>query len=161
MLKTCGSIHWAREGHSSAFVGSAWAIGVVCETTVFALGGRFSGPDRALPLLMLGGAIATVRWLVMASDPPAGLLLAAQASHGITFACTHLGSMLFIFAAAPPHMRARAQGWLAAAISGLSAVLIALCGPLYAHFGEVAYLAMTGLSASGLALAVVVATRRK
>ena len=162
LLNTFGSIHWAREGHSSAFVGSAWAIGVVCETTVFTLAGRwFSGPDRALLLLMLGGGVATLRWLVMASDPPAGLLLAAQASHGITFACTHLGSMLFIFAAAPPHMRARAQGWLAAAISGLSAALIALCGPLYAHFGEVAYLAMTGLSASGLALAVVVATRRR
>lgn len=161
MLNTFGSIHWAREGHSSAFVGSAWAIGVVCETTVFALGGRFSGPDRALLLLMLGGLVASVRWLVMASDPPAGLLLAAQASHGVTFACTHLGSMLFIFAAAPPHMRARAQGWLVASISGLSAALIALCGPLYGHFGEVAYLAMAGLAAGGLALSSAVAARRK
>ncbi len=161
LLNTFGSIHWAREGRTSAFVGSAWAIGVVCETTVFALGGRFSGPDRALLLLMLGGVVATLRWLVMASDPPAGLLLAAQASHGITFACTHLGSMLFIFAAAPPQMRARAQGWLTASISGLSALLIALCGPLYADFGEVAYLAMAGLAASGLTLAVAAAARRR
>ncbi len=161
LLNTFGSIHWAREGYSSAFVGSAWAIGVVCETAVFALGGRwFSGPDRALLLLALGGVAATLRWLVMVGDPGAGLLLAAQASHGVTFACTHLGSMLFIFAGAPPQMRARAQGWLTAAISGLSAALMALCGPLYAHFGEVAYLAMAALSAAGLALAAIVATRR-
>jgi PPP family 3-phenylpropionic acid transporter len=161
LLNTFGSLHWSREGHSSAFVGSAWAIGVVCETTVFALAGRwFSGPDRALLLLALAGVAATLRWFVMASDPSAGLLLVVQAGHGLTFACTHLGSMLFIFAAAPPHMRARAQGWLAAAISGLSALLIALCGPLYTHFGEVAYLAMAGLSTSGLALAVLAAARR-
>ncbi|HLJ71494.1 MAG TPA: MFS transporter [Roseiarcus sp.] len=160
LLNTFGSIHWAREGHSTNFVGAAWAIGVVCETTVFGLAGRwFSGPDRALALLALGGGAATLRWLIMASDPNAALLLLAQAGHGLTFACTHLGSMLFIFAAAPPHMRARAQGWLTASISGLSALLIALCGPLYAHFGEVAYLAMAALAAAGLALAISVALR--
>jgi PPP family 3-phenylpropionic acid transporter len=161
LLNTFGSIHWAREGHSSAFVGVAWAIGVVCETWLFALAGRwFSGPDRALTLLAIGGATATARWLVMASDPGAALLLVSQASHGLTFASTHLGSMLFIFARAPAHMRARAQGWLVAAVSGLSALLIALSGPLYAHFGEVAYLAMAALAASGLALTIAVGARK-
>jgi MFS transporter, PPP family, 3-phenylpropionic acid transporter len=157
LVNTFGSIHWAREGHSSAFVGASWAIGVVCEVAVFALAGRwFAGADRAFALLALGGAMAILRWLVMASDPSAVLLLVAQASHGLTFASTHLGSMLFIFAEAPAHMRARAQGWLAGAISGLSALLIAFSGPLYAHFGEIAYLAMAALAASGLALIVAI-----
>jgi PPP family 3-phenylpropionic acid transporter len=161
LLNTFGSIHWAREGHSTTFVGAAWAIGVVCETSVFALAGRwFSGPDRAFALLALAGATATLRWLVMASDPGAVVLLIAQASHGITFAGVHLGSMLFIFAGAPPHMRARAQGWLAASVAGLSALLIALSGPLYAHFGEIAYLAMAGLSAAGLALTIALSARK-
>jgi MFS transporter, PPP family, 3-phenylpropionic acid transporter len=154
LVNTFGSIHWEREGYSNAFVGSAWAIGVICETSFFAFAGRwFSGPDRAFALLALGGATATVRWLVMAGNPGSALLLVAQASHGLSFASTHLGSMLFIFARAPAHMRARAQGWLAATISGLSALLIALSGPLYAHFGEAAYFVMAGLSAAGLALA--------
>jgi len=161
LVNTFASLHWAREGHSSAFVGVAWAIGVVCETWLFALAGRwFSGPDRALTLLAIGGATATARWLVMASDPGAALLLVSQASHGLTFASTHLGSMLFIFARAPAHMRARAQGWLVAAVAGLSALLIALSGPLYAHFGEVAYLAMAALAASGLALTIAVGARK-
>jgi PPP family 3-phenylpropionic acid transporter len=161
LLNTFGSIHWAREGHSSAFVGAAWAIGVVCETSFFALAGRwFAGPDRAFGLLALGGATACLRWLVMASDPPAALLLIAQASHGLTFASTHLGSMFFIFAGAPAHMRARAQGWLSAAVSGLSALLIALSGPLYAHFGEVAYLAMAALAAAGLTLTLLIGARK-
>jgi PPP family 3-phenylpropionic acid transporter len=160
LLNTFASIHWAREGFSAAFVGAAWAIGVVCETAIFALAGRwFSGPDRAFALLAFGGAAATIRWLVMAGDPGAGVLLIAQSSHGLTFACTHLGSMLFIFARAPANMRARVQGWLAASISGLSALLIAVSGPLYAHFGETAYLVMAAFAASGLALTIAVASR--
>jgi MFS transporter, PPP family, 3-phenylpropionic acid transporter len=161
LVNTFGSIHWAREGHSSAFVGACWAIGVVCEVAIFASASRwFAGADRAFVLLALGATTAVVRWLVMASDPNATLLLAAQASHGLTFASTHLGSMLFIFAEAPSHMRARAQGWLAGAISGLSALLIALSGPLYAHFGEIAYLAMAALAASGLALIIALGLRK-
>jgi PPP family 3-phenylpropionic acid transporter len=161
LVNTFGSIHWAREGHSSAFVGVCWAIGVVCEVAIFGLAGRwFAGADRALVLLALGGASAIARWLVMASNPNAALLLVAQASHGLTFASTHLGSMLFIFAQAPPHMRARAQGWLSGAISGLSALLIALSGPLYARFGEIAYLAMAALAAFGLALILTIGVRK-
>jgi MFS transporter, PPP family, 3-phenylpropionic acid transporter len=161
LVNTFGSIHWAREGHSSAFVGVCWAIGVVCEVAVFASAGRwFAGADRAFVLLALGGATAVLRWLVMASDPNGALLLVAQASHGLTFASTHLGTMLFVFAEAPSHMRARAQGWLAGAISGLSALLIALSGPLYAHFGEIAYLAMAALAALGLGLTTAIGLRK-
>jgi MFS transporter, PPP family, 3-phenylpropionic acid transporter len=161
LVNTFGSIHWEREGHSTAFVGAAWAIGVICETSFFALAGRwFSGSGQAFALLALGGATATARWLVMAGNPGSTLLLIAQASHGLSFASTHLGSMFYIFASAPAHMRARAQGWLAATISGLSAVLIALSGPLYAHFGEIAYFAMAGLSAFGLALAFALRGRQ-
>jgi MFS transporter, PPP family, 3-phenylpropionic acid transporter len=162
LVNTFGSIHWAREGHSTAFLGAAWATGVICETSFFALAGRwFSGPDRAFALLALGGATATARWLVMAGNPGSALLFLAQASHGLSFASTHLGSMLFIFAAAPPHMRARAQGWLAAGVSGLSALLIALSGPLYARLGEISYLSMAALSALGLALVFVIIARQK
>jgi MFS transporter, PPP family, 3-phenylpropionic acid transporter len=162
LVNTFGSIHWEREGHSTAFVGAAWAVGVICETSFFALAGRwFSGPDRAFALLALGGATATARWLVMAANPGPSLLLVAQASHGLSFASTHLGSMFFIFAGAPSHMRARAQGWLQATIAGLSAILIAVSGPLYAHFGEIAYVAMAGLSAVGLALAFALRGRQK
>ncbi|HLW92726.1 MAG TPA: MFS transporter [Roseiarcus sp.] len=161
LLNTFGSLHWAREGHSTAFVGSAWAIGVVCETSVFALAGRwFAGPDRAFAMLTLAGAVATLRWLVMATNPATVVLLAAQSGHGLTFAMTHLGSMHFIIDNAPARIRARAQGWFAASVAGASALVVALSGPLYAHFGEVAYLAMALLAAAGLTLTIVLAARQ-
>jgi MFS transporter, PPP family, 3-phenylpropionic acid transporter len=162
LLNTFGSLHWAREGHSSAFIGAAWALGVVCETALFAFVGRWvAGPDRAAGLLALGGVAAVLRWLVMASDPGSVLLALAQAGHGFSFAATHTGSMFLIFELAPNAMRARAQGWLTAAIAGVSAIVVTVSGPLYAGAGEIAYLAMAGLAGGGVALAVFVGVRRR
>ena len=112
-------------------------------------------------LLALGGVTAVLRWLLMAGDPGAPLLALAQAGHGFSFAATHMGSMFLLFDLTPHAMRARAQGWLTAAIAGLSAVVVALSGPLYAGFGEIAYLAMAGLAAGGVGLAAVVWVRRR
>jgi MFS transporter, PPP family, 3-phenylpropionic acid transporter len=161
LLATFGSLHWAREGHSGAFVGAAWAIGVICETLVFAVAGRwFSGPRSAFAMLAMGGGTAMLRWLVMASDPASAPLLFVQSAHGLTFGLTHLGSMQFIFANAPARMRARAQGWLSASIGGCSALVVMLGGPLYAHLGEIAYLPMAGLAAAGLAIILFAAARQ-
>ncbi|WP_158813404.1 MFS transporter [Methylocapsa sp. S129] len=162
LVNTFGSLHWAREGYSSVFIGAAWALGVVCETAFFAFVGRWvAGPDRAAGLLALGGVTAVLRWLIMASDPGGVLLALAQAGHGFSFAATHTGSMFLIFELAPNAMRARAQGWLTAAIAGVSGIVVTLSGPLYAGFGEIAYLAMAGLAAVGVALAVFVEARRR
>jgi MFS transporter, PPP family, 3-phenylpropionic acid transporter len=161
LLNTFGSLHWAREGHSGAFVGAAWATGVVCEVLVFAVAGRwFSGPHSAFAMLATGGGTAVLRWLVMASNPASATLLIVQSAHGLTFALTHLGSMQFIFANTPSHMRARAQGWLSAAIAGCSAIVVFLGGPLYADLGEAAYLPMAGLAAAGLAIILLAAMIR-
>jgi PPP family 3-phenylpropionic acid transporter len=56
-------------------------------------------------------------------------------------------------------MRARAQGWLTAAIAGASAIVVALCGPLYAELGEAAYLVMAAIAAAGVVLAFFVSLR--
>jgi PPP family 3-phenylpropionic acid transporter len=160
LVNTFGSLHWAREGYSSAFIGAAWAIGVVSETTFFALAGRWvAGPQRAIVLLALGGSTALLRWLIMASDPGALLLALALAGHGFSFGATHMASMLLIFELAPHAMRARAQGWLTAAIAGASAVVVALSGPLYGDLGEIAYFVMAAIAAAGVAIALFVGLR--
>jgi PPP family 3-phenylpropionic acid transporter len=162
LVNTFGSLHWAREGHSGLFVGAAWAIGVVCETLFFAFAGRWvAGGDRAAAFLVLGGATAILRWIVMASNPGAFLLALAQAGHGFSFAATHMGSMYLIFELAPHAIRARAQGWLNAASAGVGATVVMLSGPLYATLGEAAYLAMAALAAAGVALAILVGARRR
>jgi PPP family 3-phenylpropionic acid transporter len=111
--------------------------------------------------LALGGSTAALRWLVMASDPGTPLLAVAQVGHGFSFAATHMGSMYLIFELAPHPMRARAQGWLVAAIGGASAVVVALAGPLYVDLGERAYFVMAALAIAGVGLAAIVRLRQR
>lgn len=161
MVLGFASVHWAESGHSDAFIGVAWAIGVAVETLVFAVFGRWvAGPDRAVGLMIAGGLAATARWSIMAFDPNDAVLLVVQASHGLSFAATHAGTMLLIAEMAPVDRRARVQGWLTAAIAGLTAVLTVASGPLIVRFGEHSYFAMTIFALAGTLLAASVAALR-
>ncbi|HXW19510.1 MAG TPA: MFS transporter, partial [Roseiarcus sp.] len=161
LLNTFGSLHWEREGHSSGFIGAAWAIGVICETSIFAVAGRwFSSRNSAYAMLATGAGAAALRWLIMASNPASALLLIAQSAHGLTFGLTHLGSMQFIFANTPARIRAQAQGWLSASIAGCSALAVFIGGPLYSRLGEAAYLSMAALAGAGLCLILIAAVAR-
>jgi PPP family 3-phenylpropionic acid transporter len=111
-------------------------------------------------MLATGAGAATLRWLIMASDPTSAPLLIAQSAHGLTFGLTHLGSMQFIFANAPARIRAQAQGWLSASIAGCSALAVSIGGPLYSRLGEVAYVSMAALAGAGLCLILIAAAAR-
>jgi len=61
---------------------------------------------------------------------------------------------------APASRRARAQGWMTAAISGLGAVLTAASGPLVVRFGEHSYVVMAIFALAGTLLAASVSALR-
>jgi PPP family 3-phenylpropionic acid transporter len=155
------SVHWAESGHSDAFIGLAWAIGVAAETLVFALFGRWvAGADRAASMMILGGLAASARWAAMAFDPNDFVLALAQAGHGLSFAATHAGTMLLIAEPAPADRRAEAQGWMTTAISGLGAALTVAGGPLIVRFGERSYFVMAFFALAGTLLAAGVSALR-
>ena len=154
LMLTFASVHWAASGRSDAFIGAAWAIGVASETLVFALFGRWiAGADRAAAMMVVGGLAASVRWTAMAFDPGDLALALAQAGHGLSFAATHAGTMLLIAELAPAARRAEAQGWMTAAVSGLTAALIVAGGPLIVRFGERSYFVMASFALAGTLLA--------
>jgi PPP family 3-phenylpropionic acid transporter len=161
LVLSLASVHWADSGRSDAFIGLAWAIGVAAETLVFALFGRWvAGADRAAGMMILGGLAASARWAAMAFDPGDLALLLAQAGHGLSFAATHAGTMLLIAELAPADRRAAAQGWMTAAVSGLTAALTVAGGPLVVRFGEHAYFVMAFFALAGTLLAASVAALR-
>ena len=155
LVLSFASVHWAQTGHSDAFIGAASAIGVVVETLVFALFGRWiAGPDKAAGMMIVGGLAATVRWTAMAFDPGDVVLMIAQASHGLSFAATHAGTMLLIADMAPANRRGAAQGLATAAIAGLTAVLTVASGTLIVRFGERSYFVMAAFALLGAILAL-------
>ena len=110
--------------------------------------------------MIVGGLAATIRWIAMAFDPGDIVLLIAQASHGLSFAATHAGTMLLISDMAPANRRGAAQGLVTAAISGLTAVLIVASGTLTVRFGERSYFVMAAFALLGFAASTLRARER-
>jgi PPP family 3-phenylpropionic acid transporter len=154
------TLDWRAAGFDGTTIGALWALGVIAEIALFALSGKLPASISPTVLLAIGGAGAAVRWGAMALDPPVWLLPALQALHGLSFGATHLGSVSFLAARAPPGAAATAQGALAVVLGLAMAAAMAASGQLYAMFGGHAYGAMALLGAAGGIIALAACRTR-
>ncbi|MBN8920101.1 MAG: MFS transporter, partial [Rhizobiales bacterium] len=106
----------------------------------------------------LGAASATLRWTLMAFDPPFALLPWLQLLHGLSFGATHLAAIYYVAGAAAPGRAASAQGLLAWTNGLVMAAAMMAAGFLYKAHGAAAYGAMAMLAAAGAVWAIA-ATR--
>jgi MFS transporter, PPP family, 3-phenylpropionic acid transporter len=143
------TLQWRAAGLSATAIAGLWALGVAAEIVLFALQGRL--PVYLTPgmLIVIGGLGASLRWSVMAFDPPALLLPFVQLLHALSFGATHLGALGFVARHAPHGQGATAQGYLALAIGSTTAAMTGLSGVLYAAYGAGAYAAMVLAAVAG------------
>jgi MFS transporter, PPP family, 3-phenylpropionic acid transporter len=149
-----GTIQWRAAGLSDGFIGFLWAEGVLAEIVLFWYGGPLVRRLHPAGLMLLGGSLGALRWLVtgLTADPAA--LLALQLLHGFSFGATHLGAMHYLRDHATVGLSATAQGLHSALPMGaLGGLTMMAAGPLYGALGAGAYLAMAALAALGAALA--------
>ena len=146
------SIHWKSLGYSGATVGLLWAIAVFAEIVLFWVATRFTRDWRPTTYLLIGGVGGFLRWAVMAFDPPLIFAAPLQVLHAAGFGLVHLGTMAYLAARVPPHMRASGQGTVSVAIGSTMAISTLVAGYLYARVDARAYLAMAALCAAGLAV---------
>lgn len=149
------SIHWRSLGYPGAAVGLLWAIATLAEIGMFWVARRFTAQWRPTTFLLIGGAGGLLRWLAMAFDPPLWLAVPLQTLHAAGFGLVHLGTMSYLAARLPPHMRASGQGTVSVAIGSTMALSTLIAGYLYARIGASAYLAMAVLCGAGLAATAV------
>jgi PPP family 3-phenylpropionic acid transporter len=149
------SLDWKAAGLDGATVGALWALGVVAEIILFAFSGRLPLWLPSSALLVSGALGATLRWVVMAFDPPAAVLPLLQCLHALSFGATHLGAIGFVHRAAPAGRAATAQGSLAVVLGGAMALSMMLTGVLYETFGTSAYAAMAIMAVAGGICAVI------
>ena len=154
------SLDWKAAGLDGTAVGILWAIGVAAEITLFAFSGRLPLWLRPPALLLAGALGASLRWTIMALDPPTAALPFLQCLHGLSFGATHLGAIGFVARAAPAGRAATAQGSLAVVLGGTMAVSMSLSGVLYETFGGQAYAGMALLAAAGAGCAITPWRRR-
>jgi len=151
------TLHWRAAGLSETLIGLLWALGVLVEIALFAVGNRVLARLGPKGLLLAAAAGGLLRWSVLAFTTLPAVLIAVQGLHALTYAAGHLGAMHFISRAVPLSHAVRAQGlysaWALGAALGLAMIV---AGGLYDAFGGIAFLLGTGLCAlsalAGLAL---------
>jgi PPP family 3-phenylpropionic acid transporter len=143
------TLDWSARGLDGIAIGALWALGVVGEIVLLAISARLPGGLGPLALVGLGAAGGTLRWSIMALDPPFALLPVLQLLHGLSFGATHLGSVQFLVRTVPQRRAASAQGDFSTVLSVVMAAATGLSGSLYGAFGGHAYAAMALLAAAG------------
>lgn len=152
---TFGILLWQRQGLSSAWSGTLWAIGVFAEVMLFSVSGRSVQKIGASRLIALGAIASIARWSLMAFEPPLALLIPLQLLHGATYGATHIGAIHFIHEQIPRAQQGTAQSLYATMSAGLAlggATLVA--GWIYAYAGSLSYLGMVAISAVALVAAL-------
>lgn len=149
-----GTLNWRAQGFADGIIGLLWSVGVIAEVALFAASGRVIAACGTARLLMFAGLAATLRWGVMAFEPPLWATALLQVLHAMSFGAAHLAAIHFLTHAVPEDRSATAQGVYAAVVAGLvmGSVTIA-SGPLYRSFGGEAYAAMALLALIGAACA--------
>jgi PPP family 3-phenylpropionic acid transporter len=137
------ALAWRARGLDGSAIAALWALGVVAEIALFALQGRLPRAVTANALIIVGALGATLRWSIMALDPP-------------------VAALPFLARHAPPGQAASAQGYYAIAQGVATAAATGMSGWLYGAFGSAAYGAMALAAIAGGACGVIAAqmTRR-
>src|SRR5262249_46225156 len=128
-------IYWLAAGHSAATVGWLWALSVIAEVTLFWTAKRLLRHLSSPELFVLGGAAATLRWILAGLGTPLALLILVQLLHGLSFAATHLAAMTYLARRTPPGLTATAQVLQAIAVGVATGLVTLASGGLYERFG--------------------------
>ncbi|MEJ8474815.1 MFS transporter [Roseibium algae] len=127
-----GTLFWMQAGLSEFSIGILWSVGVVAEIALFYAAGPLVLRFGALNFLMIGAIGAAVRWMLFPFADTFATMSILQLMHGISFGAAHLGAVAYVSRLVPPKWAATGQGFLATSNGILTALGLAVCGPLYA-----------------------------
>ncbi|NQW52252.1 MAG: MFS transporter, partial [Rhodospirillales bacterium] len=158
VLYSFGTLTWRAAGIDDVTISALWAQSVAIEIVLMLFGGWLLARLGACGLIGLGLVAGMVRWTGMAFTTELWALALLQALHSCTFAACHLGAMAFLQRALPAHGAAIGQSlYYALGTGATQAVVYQFSGLLYSQYGQLAFLAMTVVSALGLCALLLLA----
>lgn len=163
LLFSFGSIYWRDVGIGETMIGVLWAFMVLCEIALMMVFRRFFGSSSAPRLLALGGAAAALRWLMMPAIEAFGIGLPgyflAQSLHAFSTGLLLLGVPKMVAETIGEERMGAAQGAVFLA-NGLSMALVMLvCGAIYANLGVSGFYLMAAIAVAGTALLLLVSPK--
>lgn len=155
MFYQLSTVHWNAHGIDKSMAAVLWGEGVVAEIVLLFFARQMLDRLRPTTLLMIGGAGAVVRWLVLGSTTSLPWLFATSWLHALSFAATYLGAIRAVESRVPQHLRTTAQGMVGAATAGVGMVFCGLVGGFaFDAFQGSGFFFMAGFAAIGVVLAM-------
>ncbi len=145
-LGAMGALVWKIDGLPEGWIGPLIAISAAGEALMMFAWRRVGTRLSARNMLIIAGLVGTVRWAVMALNPPLEVVIVLQALHAITLPFSYFGIMHFIANWAPEEIAAEAQGFSSALTQGLSVLTLVLFGWLVQNFGGHAYFVASAMA---------------
>ncbi len=153
-----GTKLWIDElGVSGTTAGWLFAFGVIMEAFFLMVIARRIEHVRPASLMLIGGLGAILRWTLMSTSPGLPLLVALQALHALSFACTFLGAMRGIQALWGNDRTPTAQMmFMALATAPAQALSSWIAGRIFdTGIGSQGYISMAAVAAAGTILVFI------
>lgn len=139
------AIHWREAGHGENVIGYLWSLGVAAEVVIFAVSKRWFANWSLRTLFSIAALGAMVRWGLTASTTQIGVLVLVQMLHGVTFAIAHIAAISYIQQSAENKMVALQALYNALPLGAFIALMTALSGWGYEHWGANVFWAMAAM----------------
>lgn len=137
------SIYWKQVGHSEELIGYLWSLGVVSEVVLFAFSKRLFAGWSLRAMFVVASVGVTVRWGLTASTTAVAALVAIQLLHGVTYAVAHIAAIRYIQYAPQNKLVALQALYNAIPLGAVIALITALSGWGYEHWGANVFWAMS------------------
>jgi PPP family 3-phenylpropionic acid transporter len=155
VLAGFGALLWKQQGISEGLIGPLIGVMAAAEALMMFAWRRLNLKVSALVLIIFAALVASVRWGVMAFEPPVYLLFFLQLLHAITFAVAYFGGIYFIANWTSDDIAAEAQGFSFLLQQGFTVLSLVVFGWLVALFGARAWLFAAGIALAGAVLVLI------
>jgi PPP family 3-phenylpropionic acid transporter len=155
VLSGFGALLWKQQGISEALIGPLIGTMAAAEAVMMFAWRRLNFKASARVLILIAALVATVRWGIMAFEPPVYLLFFLQLLHAITFAVAYFGGIYFIANWTSDDIAAEAQGFSYLLQQGFAVVSLVVFGWLVALFGAKVWLFAAAMALAGALLVLI------
>jgi PPP family 3-phenylpropionic acid transporter len=154
------ALTWRKQGLPEGWIGVLWGFAVSAEVLFMWACEPWRRRIGPLPLVIIGGLGAMIRWTALSTSPPLWLLFPLQALHALSFTATFLGGLRLVEQFSPPDSATAAQTLNSSVANGaLTGLATIASGPLFDRLGARGYWSMTAMAGLGVMCAIALGRR--
>jgi MFS transporter, PPP family, 3-phenylpropionic acid transporter len=154
VLNSFLALIFKQAGYSEWTISLLIATGALAEALVFYVFRHFSHRFDLRMLILLSCAVAVLRWVAMALEPPLPVHYLLQSLHGITYALGFLACVSYIGQNTPKENAAEAQSLFMILQLGTAVIAISVFGGLMDAYGAKAFWGSAVIALTGLGIVV-------